>query len=255
MKKGQIIWALVLIGIAALIIGGGLGLLPTLTFKMSLSILFGAVALISLWHIEFFGLFFSLAVLGILYAPQLHIEAITPFPLLLAALLLTIAFYLLFGKWTAKRKAKRTAKHSDWAKQHCTSNQYQNVKGEHVYDTSFGENVEQVTGELLMFKNTFGATSKYVSTDNFKSATLENSFGELKVYFDNAMMQGAEATITVNNSFGETEIFIPRTWAVDNQINVMLGEVSEKSQNQPDGRHTILLTGSVSLGELQIIYC
>lgn len=34
----------------------------------------------------------------------------------------------------------------------------------------------------------------------------------------------------------------------------MMGNVSEQNMHQPDGEHTVILTGSVSMGEVRIIY-
>lgn len=247
MKKGQIIWGLVLIVIAALILAGGIGILPGISRKMILTVLLAALLIKSLWELEFFGIFFPAAVIGILYREELHIEGITPFPILAAALLLSIGFGMIFGKATSKRRARH-------AMEHCKANVYQNEQGEEMHQTSFGENTEQVTGSALFFKNSFGETSKYVNTDNFQSASLDNSFGELKVYFDNALMQQPQATITVSNSFGETQIFLPKSWNVENQVSVVLGAVVEKNHNIPENAHKVILTGSVSMGELQIIY-
>ena len=162
---------------------------------------------------------------------------------------------MLFGKQASQRRAERARKrHSNFADQHFKSDHYQNGQGQQVYDTAFGETTDQVNGEMLIFKNSFGATSKYVNTDNFRSAVLQNSFGEMKVYFDNALMQQETATIDVRNSFGETQIFLPKEWKVENQISSMLGNVSEQNMHQPSGGHTVILTGSVSMGEIVIIY-
>lgn len=255
MKKGKVIWALLFIGIAVLILAGGLGVIPEVSRKLIVAVLLGAVAIGSLWELSFWGLFFSLAIIGILYAPQLHIEAITPVPILGAAALLSIGFSMLFGKQASQRRTERARKrHSNFADQHFKSDHYQNGQGQQVYDTAFGETTDQVNGEMLIFKNSFGATSKYVNTDNFRSAVLQNSFGEMKVYFDNALMQQETATIDVSNSFGETQIFLPKEWKVENQISSMLGSVSEQNMHQPAGGHTVILTGSLSMGEVQIIY-
>lgn len=247
MKKGQIIWGLVLVAIAALILAGGIGIFPGITWKMILTVLLAALFVKSLWELEFFGVFFPAAVIGILYSKELQIENITPFPILLAALLLSIGFSMIFGKATSKRKARH-------AMEHCHANVYRNEKGEEMHQTSFGENTEQVNGNTLYFKNSFGAASKYVNTDNFQSASLDNSFGELIVYFDNAMMQQPQATITVSNSFGETQIYLPKSWNVENRVSAVMGAVVEKNQNMPENVHKVILTGSVSMGELQIIY-
>lgn len=255
MKKGKVIWALLFIGIAVLILAGGLGVIPEVSGKLIAAVLLGVVAVGSLWELSFWGLFFSLAIIGILYAPQLHIESITPVPVLGAAALLSIGFSMLFGKQASQRRTERARKrHSNFADQHFKSDHYQNGQGQQVYDTAFGETTDQVNGEMLIFKNSFGATSKYVNTDNFRSAVLQNSFGEMKVYFDNALMQQETATIDVSNSFGETQIFLPKEWKVENQISSILGNVSEQNMHQPAGGHTVILTGSVSMGEVQIIY-
>lgn len=255
MKKGKIVWAVLLIVIALLILGSGFGLLPAISGKLLAALLLGAFAIRCLWYLEFWGLFFSLAVLGIIYAAELQIESITPWPILGAALLLSIGFSMLFGKQTARRKADHSRRqHGEWAQQYSRNEHYQNEQGEDVYDTAFGEHSEEVNGEMLYFKNNFGESSKYVTSDHFKSAVLNNSFGEMKVYFDNAVMRQATGTIEVSNSFGETQIFLPRTWQTDIRIHSMLGAVTETNHPQPDGQHTVVLTGSNSMGEVQIIY-
>ena len=247
MKKGKIIWGLVLIVIAALIIVGGFGILPNITWRLIVSVLMAVICVNSIWNLEFFGIFFPLAIIGILYNQELHIETITPLPILAATLLLSIGFNMIFGKATAQRRAGH-------ATDHCQAHVYRNENGEEMHQTSFGENTEQVVGDTLYFKNSFGAASKYVNTDNFQSASLENSFGELKVYFDNAIMQQPQATIVVSNSLGETQIYLPKSWNIDNQVSVTMGSVFEKNRNMPENLHKVLLTGSVTMGELQIIY-
>ena len=104
MKKGKVIWALLFIGIAVLILAGGLGVIPEVSGKLIAAVLLGVVAVGSIWELSFWGLFFSLAIIGILYAPQLHIESITPVPVLGAAALLSIGFSMLFGKQASQRR-------------------------------------------------------------------------------------------------------------------------------------------------------
>ena len=152
MKKGKVIWALLFIGIAVLILAGGLGVIPEVSGKLIAAVLLGAVAIVSLWELSFWGLFFSLAIIGILYAPQLHIEAITPVPVLGAAALLSIGFSMLFGKQASQRRVERARKrHSNFSDQHFKSDHYQNGQGQQVYDTAFGETTDQVNGEMLIF--------------------------------------------------------------------------------------------------------
>ena len=49
MKKGKVIWALLLIGIAVLILAGGLGVIPEVSGMMFAAVLMGVVAVGSLW--------------------------------------------------------------------------------------------------------------------------------------------------------------------------------------------------------------
>lgn len=242
MKKEKVIWGLGFIVLAVLVIAAGMGFVTGVTWKMILTILLAALLAKSLWELEFFGVFFPAAILLILY-----VDEVRKAPILVGALLLSIGFNMIFGKVATKRRAKRAMKH-------CEAHVYSGGEGQEVHQTSFGENSEQVTGNTMLFKNIFGASSKYVNTDDFRSASLENSFGELKVYFDNAMMQQPQAVITVSTSFGQTEIYLPRSWGVDNQVSSRMGSVVEKNRNMPEGQHKVLLTGSVSMGELQIIY-
>ena len=51
---------------------------------------------------------------------------------------------------------------------------------------------EQCTGEQLCCENNFGSAIRYINSDNFKSAKIENNFGSLTVYFDNAAAQGEQ---------------------------------------------------------------
>lgn len=54
------------------------------------------------------------------------------------------------------------------------------------------------------------------------------------MYFDNAVMSSENAIVRVNASFSGVELYIPRTWKVDNKTNVFLGSVDEKIETMRD---------------------
>ena len=93
------------------------------------------------------------------------------------------------------------------------------------------ENGEQTeaSGNVSCY-NKFGATTKYVTSSNFVSATY------------------------VKASFGSVQLYLPREWRVENNINVTMGEVSEKNQSKSTGTPVVRLNGDVSLGDLEITY-
>lgn len=106
----------------------------------------------------------------------------------------------------------------------------------------------------MFFKNSFGASTKYINSDEFEFAQLECAFGGLKVYFDNAVIQKGNATVQLDVSFAGVELYIPKTWNVINQIDVTFGGVDEKNKNQSAGVPTLTLMGDVSFSGVTIIY-
>ncbi len=97
MKKEKIFWGLFFIFGAAFIIFGRLGYLREVSvFSLMLTIFFAAMLIKSLMHLEYTGILFSIAFLCIIYAGPLGITAVTPWPVLGAALLGSIGCHLLF---------------------------------------------------------------------------------------------------------------------------------------------------------------
>lgn len=100
----------------------------------------------------------------------------------------------------------------------------------------------------------FGSSIKYINSDAFERADLENNFGSLKVYFDNAIMKGTEAHVYIENNFGGVELYVPKTWAVNCKISNAFAGVDEKGHAQPDGVHTLYLHGDNSFAGVTVIY-
>ena len=69
--------------------------------------------------------------------------------------------------------------------------------------------------------NSFGETTKYVNMSDLKRGHFQNSFGEMKVYLDQAHMAGDSVTIEVSNSFGQLTLFIPKEWNVVQKVSVL----------------------------------
>lgn len=229
MKKERIFWGVFLILGAVLVIANALGLVEGIGFWTVLgTVAFAAILVKSVFSLSFAGIFFSAAFLIILYDEQLQLEAITPWPVLGAALLLSIGFHMLFHK---KSHVKCHSSH-----------------------TEFDEIINEADGDTIQLSVSFGSAIKYVNSDDFRKAELDCSFGALKVYFDNAMIQQEKALVNMDISFGGVELYIPKTWNVENRVHASLGAIEEKNHNTPDGNHTLVLTGSVSLSGVTIIY-
>lgn len=149
MKKNlsNIFWGVLIIGAAVLWIVSELGYLSGVgTGQILFSILWGAWIIKGLISKSSFSVFMGLAFLSIVWDKELGIEAITPWPVIGAALLLTIGFSLIF-KGAGRRK---------W--------QCSNTK----YGTSQAQQ-SHADGDHVYHMNKFSGAEKYIDSQNLKS--------------------------------------------------------------------------------------
>ena len=227
---GKVFWGLLFILAAVYMVVSKFWILPEISiFTIFLTVLFVVILLKGLRHVNFWEILFPIAFLCILYDDFLGITDLTPWTVLGAALLGSIGLSMIF-------KPK---------------------KGIHVeFENHLGGNgdvtSEQGTGERIRFENNFGSSIKYINSDNFVRGDFENNFGEMSIYFDNALIQGPSATVNVENNFGETQLFIPKEWNVINNIEQSFGNVRMRGQCEGSSTCTLILNGEVNFGEIQI---
>lgn len=231
MKKDNLFWGLFLIAAAVLILVAKLGAFPEMSVMKIFWTLVFAVALVSsLANLAFPGVFFSLAFLGIIYDQELGITAITPWTILLVALLLSIGMGLIYTPKKKKRSNHHEIDGNDFV----------------VFDEEDGNQFD--------FSSSFVGSIKYVNSDNFESANIDAKFAGMKVYFDNAVIQNGHATVNLNVSFAGVELYVPKNWRVDNQMSASFGGVEEKNRNNGADGPILTLRGNVSLGGVTILY-
>ena len=100
----------------------------------------------------------------------------------------------------------------------------------------------------------FGYASRYLHAESLETAELSCNFGGMEVYFDNVTLSPDGAEVNVNCNFGSMEIYVPSNWRVIDDVNASLAnsEVSRKLQSNTPDAPTMRVTGSVSLGNLEI---
>ena len=248
-------WGLFFLVAAGLVIANQLGVVTGINiWTLVLTVFLVAIILESVMHLEYFGIFMPLAVLGILYDDQLGITAITPWAILAAAFLAMIGCYILFKrkpKWAQYRHEHRENKEYT----HFAQSEHTTTPDGKTYTAdSFRESAEDLTGDELYCKVSFGESSKYLYSENLRKGEFSCSFGSLKVFFDRVQLAPEGAAVDVSCSFGSIELYIPRSWMVRDNISASLGGVSYQGSNQPEPGPELLLTGSVSLGGIEIIY-
>jgi predicted membrane protein len=231
MKKDRIFWGLVFILGGVFLIINKLGYFPDVNlFSLLLTVFLLVVIVKSIIRVNFAGILFPIAFICIIYDKQLGITSITPWTVLIAALLGSIGLSMIFHKPTK------------WinTKYNCEDYKFEKID---VEDESH-----------VRFKNSFGATVKYINTDNFEQADFNCSFGGMKLYFDNAIMRKGNAIVRINASFSGIELYVPKTWNIDDRTNVFLGGISEKNKNDKITTNTLTLVGDINFSGVEIIY-
>ena len=233
MNKKSIFWGLSFILLAAYVIVSKLGIMPAVPIvKVIFAILFAAWAVKGLVSLHFFEFFKPLAIIGCIFDKELGIQAITPWTLVFAALLLSVGFDLIFKNARKSRK--------------------------HFHGKTYSENVvyDEEDGEIIHVGNVFSEQSKYVNSNNFRRADIDNSFGQTNVYFNNAIIPAnTNAVIDVDNSFGQTNIYLPKTWRVEIKRDCAFGDIKVHGCGNNDmDANLVLINADCSFGEIEIFF-
>ena len=232
--KSKILWGIIFILAAVYMLAGQFGILPDISIvRIVFTILLAWVAIQGICKWNFYEIFIPLAILYVMYDEILGTPKISLWPALGTAVLCSIGFSLLFNGIGKKKK-------------------YVNV--ESSQSAFSGDSSEQCHGEQIRVENNFGTAIRYINSDNFKGAELENNFGSLSVYFDNAVIQTGSAFVNVDNNFGETNLYVPKEWKVENQLNHSFGNVSTKGRCEGTSNTVFYINGSADFGTITIYY-
>lgn len=238
-NKRDSFWGIILIGIAAVIILGKLDMLGGINGYTGVVALGCALVLIrGIVKLEFSNILFAIAVLVILFDKQLHLEAITPWPVLGAACLGSIGLGMIFKK---KHKIKMTI----------NGEKYEKEFDRKAFKETVIDNDDQ---SEIKCSAMFSSSIKYVNSGDFKRADLECNFGSLQVYFDKAIIQGKTAVINVDCNFGKVDLIFPREWNIVTNLDAPFAGVSEtKNPYNPNGP-TVYVNGDITFGNGNIRY-
>lgn len=194
--------------------------------KLFLTAVAGAILLKGLKRRKVSGILFGCAFLVILYDEMLHLEAITPWPVLWAALLGTIGVKMLFPELEFSRYRKMIPA--------IVGSVSEGGRGAVCYRNRFAETVKSPSGIL-------------------GEVRLKNRFGEMQIYLTEVEPLDGRLDVYVDLVFGETELYVPSYWRVVTDVDVLFGEGPGVGGN-PDGIVVLYVKGSVTFGELDIHY-
>lgn len=230
MKKSNVFWGFLLLLAGVYIIVNRLGFVPDVNImRLAAAVLCVIVFVRSLVRVEFGGMLFSLAILIILFNRELGLSAITPWPVLVAALLGSIGLDMIFGGW--KRKY--------WKEKN---------------NASPDGGGEYVSGSEVTVRCLFNGMKRNISSDNFTKAHLYCKFGGLEVSFDDAVIQNGTAVVELDVNFGGVELYVPHSWRIVNNTDCMFGGFDEHRRNGGNGDEGAILVfeGNVRFGGVDI---
>lgn len=211
--------------IAIYLIGNDIGVIPDFNLWRALfGVVFTIGILEGIYRKKIGNTFACIAALYYTIQPVINAPKISIFILIIVVFLLSLAFENIFP--TYKK-----------------SNQSKNEFG---YENSHDSNEENV--HVL-----FSDVEKYIYSKKFKSYDVNCTFGEIKLYFDNAQILNEEATLYVNCLFGEITLFVPKGWRVIPNVSTMFAEKSCVNQ-AVDPTKVLNIKGSINFAELRIIY-
>lgn len=238
MKK-DVTGGIILILLAVVIVGSGMGLIPSVPwFKILASLFFVATALKGFVKREFFGCIMSICCLAWIYDDVLGIESITPFPLFVAGVLLAIGLGMIFKKEVVQMNYSEGAGWENDTFDGAGETQWQAGDGRHV-----------------AMENNFNSVSKYVNAQAFGTADLENNFGAANIYFNNAVMAGKEARVKLENNFGKMNVYFPNTWRVSISQEAAFGSVHVYGEpNRDMDANLVIIKAECNFGELNIYF-
>ena len=227
-QKGNIFWGILLILAAVAFIVGKLGFFEGIgVWTIVFSIALVGIFINGIVNRSFWEMLLAIAFLIIVNDELLHLEAITPWPVLGAALLIAAGLSMLFPGFRKK---------PDWKVEY---------NGEEITVDE-----ERREGTQIYLKTTFGSTVKYI-TGEVESVNADCMFGSEEIYFSDAILPNAVATARVNVSFGKVVLHVPENWSiVDNTSRAFAG--GSETGGNGEAVNTLYIDGRVSFGTLVI---
>ncbi|MGN1032429.1 MAG: LiaF transmembrane domain-containing protein [Intestinibacter sp.] len=230
MKRERTFWGILFILGAIALIAGKLFMFAINVFSIILAAFLMGIIIKSIPRKNFTGIMFPLAFICIIFDKQLGLTAITPWTVLIAAALISIGLHMIFP-----------------------NNKNHNFDKFNFESHNF-ENIDTESEGYMNIQTSFAETIKYVNTDIFEKSDLRCRFGAIKMYFDNANLYNNRGIVNIDASFSGVELYIPRTWHVENRIHAVFGGVNEKNKHIGTTENTLVLVGNLSFAGVDIIY-
>lgn len=232
MKRKNIFWGLILIFISITLLADMTGVIEAhSTFKLAWTIILIAFAISKIIALSFIPASLAGAMVLTLNADKFTVYPSTPM-IFFASFLLGLGLSMIFKPMRRRKIIIKSSKNRSFK-----TNFQSSISGEHVH-----------------FENNFGDNSRYVQSNNLKSASIENNLGHSRVYFDNVVFDSDGAIINVECNLGQVTLYLPSDINLQNNLTASLGSITgAQSFHQDDSYPTVFLEGESNLGQIDVI--
>lgn len=250
MSKKRWFWGIFFILAAILLVVSQLGMLTVKIgfFQIILTIFLAAFLIKSLLSLSISGSVFSLAFLLIIYAAPLKISVLSPWTILLVALLLDIGLGMIF-------RSNFKIKNKYWKFDFPNKSDYKQ-RSEHKKNISwdFGDTKTNTSseGEEVTINGKMNSSIRYVKSENLRKVKIDTSLSDLKIYFTDAQIKD-ELELVFSSSLSNIDLYFPNDWQVVDEIDSIWAEIDDSNRGGT-GRAKVYLRGSLSASELSIHY-
>lgn len=256
-KTMNIFWGVILISTAVLWLLSDMNYLGNVEFKnIAFSLICGAWLIKGIVGRESFSIFMPLAFLAIIWDKELGIEAITPWPVIGAAVLLSMGCSLIFRESNRRKWKKNYFEYSENKKDYVNQDDSDKTwEGNTNYGTD-QPHQSHTDGEHIYHMNRYSGAQKYIDSQNLKSVEIINKCGGMEVYLDKAGAAGSVVQMRIECFAGGMEIYIPRSWKLENNVRCFAGSIEEPAEMRMDeavNDVTLVLTGEIKAGAVEII--
>lgn len=235
MKNRNWFWGIFFILATIVLIASQFGTFGTVGFWPLLgTILLIALMVSFIMHRGAWGIFIPLALIYMIWQKPLGLFYLSPWILIIAGILLTIGFGLLFSR--------KPSHHGNG-----------DCHGGYRPESKISEDTNNENRPSINVS--FGGITRYLHADALEYANFACSFGSLEVYFDDVTVSPNGAEVVLDCSFGSIKLYIPRNWEVTDQTSSSMGGLSfAGATRREEGSPRITLSGKISMGGVEVHY-
>ncbi len=119
-------------------------------------------------------------------------------------------------------------------------------------DRVFSSDGEDYTSEdILRGDVVFSSMVKYVESKDFRGGSSDVVFSHVKYYFDRAELHDGYARVELSSVFSGVDIYVPRDWNIENNMDRVFGSCNVKSKHGEAGP-TLILDGECVFGSVTV---